>query len=126
MNDFDQAARYTAKIDPPGFFRWLYGEAASAPLAFRRWCDTRTLPFPGEPDRTCDTVAEFEDTSGPDRSLIAVAEFQSRPAGDPRGPEDLAATIYHLLGINPDDEFHTPEGRPVRIVNNGRVIRELL
>jgi uncharacterized protein (DUF1501 family) len=49
-----------------------------------------------------------------------------RPAGDPRGPEDLAATIYHLLGINPDEEFHTPEGRPVRVVNNGRVIRELL
>src|SRR5438034_962602 len=49
-----------------------------------------------------------------------------RPAADPRGPEDLAATIYHLLGINPDDEFHTPDGRPVRLVNNGRVIRELL
>ena len=49
-----------------------------------------------------------------------------RPAGNPHGPEDLAATIYHLLGINPAEEFYTPEGRPVPIVNNGRVIRELL
>ena len=49
-----------------------------------------------------------------------------RPASDPHGPEDLAATIYHLLGIDPSDEFHTPEGRPVAIVNGGRVIRELL
>jgi uncharacterized protein (DUF1501 family) len=49
-----------------------------------------------------------------------------RPAGDPHGPEDLAATMYHLLGIDPNDEFYTPEGRPVRIVNNGRVIHELL
>ncbi len=49
-----------------------------------------------------------------------------RPAGDPLGPEDLSATICHLLGIDPEDEFYTPEGRPVKIVNNGRVIREIL
>jgi uncharacterized protein (DUF1501 family) len=49
-----------------------------------------------------------------------------RPAGNPHGPEDLAATIYHLLGINAAEEFYTPEGRPVPIVNNGRVIRQLL
>lgn len=49
-----------------------------------------------------------------------------RPAADPYGPEDLSATMYRLLGINPNDEFHTPEGRPIRIVNNGRVINDLL
>jgi uncharacterized protein (DUF1501 family) len=49
-----------------------------------------------------------------------------RPAADPHGPENLAATIYHLLGINPREEFYTPEGRPVQIVNNGRVIEGLL
>jgi uncharacterized protein (DUF1501 family) len=49
-----------------------------------------------------------------------------RPGNDPHGPEDLAATMYHLMGIDPSEEFYTPEGRPVRIVNNGRVIRGLL
>jgi len=49
-----------------------------------------------------------------------------RPAADPHGPENLAATIYHLVGINPREEFYTPEGRPVQIVNNGRVIEGLL
>lgn len=49
-----------------------------------------------------------------------------RPAADPSGPEDLSATMYHLMGIDPNDEFYTPEGRPVRIVNNGRIIRGLL
>jgi len=49
-----------------------------------------------------------------------------KPAVEPHGPEDLAATMYHLLGINPQEEFYTPEGRPVKIVNNGRVIHELL
>lgn len=49
-----------------------------------------------------------------------------RPAADPHGPEDLSATICHLMGIDPKEEFHTPDGRPVAIVNNGRVIDELL
>ena len=49
-----------------------------------------------------------------------------KPASDPHGPEDLAATMYTLLGIDPNDEFITPDGRPVRIVNNGQVIQELL
>jgi uncharacterized protein (DUF1501 family) len=49
-----------------------------------------------------------------------------KPAVDPHGPEDLAATMYHLMGIDPNAEFHTPEGRPVKIVNDGRVISALL
>jgi Protein of unknown function (DUF1501) len=49
-----------------------------------------------------------------------------RPATNPHGPENLATTIYHLLGIDPTEDFHTPDGRPVALVNNGRVIRELL
>jgi hypothetical protein len=49
-----------------------------------------------------------------------------RPTSSPHGPEDLAATLYHLLGINAHEEFHTPEGRPVQIAHGGRVITELL
>ncbi|HEY7426199.1 MAG TPA: DUF1501 domain-containing protein [Gemmataceae bacterium] len=49
-----------------------------------------------------------------------------RPAADPHGPEDLSATICHLMGIDPKEEFLTPEGRPVAIVNNGRVLDDLL
>jgi uncharacterized protein (DUF1501 family) len=49
-----------------------------------------------------------------------------RPAAEPYGPEDLSATLYHLMGIDPKEEFLTPEGRPVAIVNNGRLIRELV
>jgi len=49
-----------------------------------------------------------------------------KPASTPFGPEDLSATLFHLLGVDPKDEFRTPEGRPVAIVNNGKVIEELL
>ncbi len=49
-----------------------------------------------------------------------------KPASDPYGPEDLFATMFTLMGIDPKDEFHTPDGRPVAIVNNGKVMAELV
>jgi uncharacterized protein (DUF1501 family) len=60
------------------------------------------------------------------RIIGASDRRAERPAGNPHGPENLAATIYHQLGVNPAEEFYTAEGRPVPIVNNGRVIQELL
>ena len=40
-------------------------------------------------------------------------------------PDDVAATFYHSLGIDHTKEYHTPTGRPVMIVRNGKVIPEL-
>ncbi|MFO0871331.1 MAG: DUF1501 domain-containing protein [Pirellulales bacterium] len=60
------------------------------------------------------------------RVIGASDERAEKPATTPHGPENLAATMYHLLGIDPHHEFHTPEGRPVKVVNDGRVMRELL
>jgi uncharacterized protein DUF1501 len=39
--------------------------------------------------------------------------------------EDLLSTIYGRLGIDTTKEYHTPIGRPVKIVNGGQVISEL-
>src|SRR5262249_3207584 len=60
------------------------------------------------------------------RALGKTDARAERPVADPYGPEDLAATVCRLLGIDPDEELLTPEGRPVKIVNNGRVIHDLL
>ena len=60
------------------------------------------------------------------RVIGASDERAERPATDPHGPEDLAATMYQLLGINYNEEFRTPEGRPMKIVNEGKVIWDLL
>ncbi len=60
------------------------------------------------------------------RVVGATDARAERPTGNPHGPEDLAATLYHLVGIDVREEFHTPEGRPVQIVNGGRVVEELL
>ncbi len=60
------------------------------------------------------------------RAVGKSNERAERPESDPYGPEDLSATICHQLGIDPEDEFYTPEGRPIKIVNNGKLIRELV
>jgi len=39
--------------------------------------------------------------------------------------DDLAATIYHALGIDPLTEYETPTGRPVLLVPEGRVLHEV-
>lgn len=59
------------------------------------------------------------------RALGATNPRGEKPEGDSVGPEDLSATMFRCLGIDPNHEFHTPEGRPVKIVNNGHVIEDL-
>jgi hypothetical protein len=50
----------------------------------------------------------------------------SEPETDPLGPEDLATTIYHQIGIVADKELMAPGGRPIEIVDGGKVRKELL
>jgi hypothetical protein len=40
-------------------------------------------------------------------------------------PEDFAASIYTKLGIDHAKVLHTPAGRPVQLVDKGRLIKEL-
>jgi uncharacterized protein (DUF1501 family) len=40
-------------------------------------------------------------------------------------PDDLAASIYHALGLDHRKEYHTRSGRPVILVPHGNVIRGL-
>lgn len=47
------------------------------------------------------------------------------PADLPRGPEDVAATIYHLLGIDPHTMLYDAENRPHHLVI-GKPVEEIL
>lgn len=47
------------------------------------------------------------------------------PEDRPVRPPDLAATIFHLLGIDPAGEFLDPLQRPRRVTNGGVVLKEL-
>ncbi len=48
------------------------------------------------------------------------------PATDPCTPDDLAATIFHRLGIDPYQELMTASGRPMQLFREGRVVEKLL
>lgn len=49
------------------------------------------------------------------------------PHDRPVTPSDLATTVYTLLGIDPELEMKTPDGRPVRLVpDQARAVRELI
>ncbi len=80
MNAYDKASRYAAHLDAPGFLRWLLPDLP-ADVSFHGWLDTRTLPFPGEADRTCDTVACFHDEAAGDW-WAAPVEFRIEPDGE--------------------------------------------
>jgi uncharacterized protein (DUF1501 family) len=49
-----------------------------------------------------------------------------RPRDRPVAPDDVAATFYQALGIDPTKEYLSPTGRPVQIVHDGRPIAELV
>jgi hypothetical protein len=48
------------------------------------------------------------------------------PADRPVQPEDLLATVYRLLGIDPETEYRTSTNRPVRVLAGGEVVKEAL
>jgi hypothetical protein len=43
----------------------------------------------------------------------------------PVSPKDLAATLYHFLGINPFQEYRATDGRPLQVLDQGQVLRQL-
>jgi hypothetical protein len=48
------------------------------------------------------------------------------PDRDAVGPEDLAKTMYRVLGINAEKRIMSEGGRPIDIVNGGRVMTDWL
>jgi hypothetical protein len=62
----------------------------------------------------------------PGRVVGQTNALAEQPTEAPYYTEDVAATIYHCLGIPLDTTHHTPDGRPIQVNYEGRLIRELL
>jgi arylsulfatase A-like enzyme len=63
------------------------------------------------------------------RSGIAVGQTDAlaeQPIEAPYYTEGIAATVYHCLGIPLETTHQTPDGRPMQVNYDGRVIRELV
>jgi hypothetical protein len=50
----------------------------------------------------------------------------AEPAGKGYSPDDLAATFFRSLGIDPATEYHTDSGRPITLVRDGTPIAAVL
>lgn len=48
------------------------------------------------------------------------------PATTPVRPQDLMATVFHVLGLDPKLQFMSPSGRPVYMLDKGQPIAELV
>jgi hypothetical protein len=48
------------------------------------------------------------------------------PANEPCTPDDVAATVFHCLGIDGYHELMTASGRPMNLFREGRVIQRLV
>lgn len=58
----------------------------------------------------------------PGQIIGATDKKASAPTADPVGVEDVLCSIFGQLGIDTSKIYHTPLGRPVPIVDGGKVI----
>src|SRR5271168_366128 len=102
MNHFDQASRFAAKLDAIGFLHWPFDDAVGR-YRFLRWLDARRLPFPGDPEGFCDTVAELDDSGEASPPWAVAIEFQSEPDSEMFG-RFLMYLGQLWLEVRPDKE----------------------
>jgi hypothetical protein len=62
----------------------------------------------------------------PGQAVGQTNALAEQPIEAPYYTEDVAATIYNRLGIPLDTTHRSPDGRPIQVNYDGRVIRELL
>lgn len=59
--------------------------------------------------------------------VVGATDHQAAaPTTEPVSVEDLLFTIFTLMGIDPAKMYYTPLGRPVPIVNGGRMVEEFV
>jgi hypothetical protein len=56
----------------------------------------------------------------------ATDKNSTAPVADPMSIEDILRTLFHQMGIDSSKTYNTPLGRPVPIVNGGRIIKDLV
>lgn len=125
-NYYDKASRFAAKLDSAGFVGWLLDLPAER-FTFRRWLETRGVPFPGNPDRVGDTVAHLDNAAEHGVPWALAVEFQSQP-----DPEMFGRLLGYLSGlwlnVRPDSErgsrFHVGAA-VVNLAGSGSAAREM-
>ncbi len=109
---YDRASRYLLRRNPLALLAWLL-KMRETQLTFVQWLDTRRLPWPGQPDRTCDTVAWLTDPARNGLPWAIPVEFQLTPDAEMFGrlmvylgqvwlelrPSDLPGDRFSVAGV---------------------------
>ena len=61
----------------------------------------------------------------PGRVVGSTDKDGGQVAENPIHPADVAFTVFNSLGIDPRKQLSTPDGRPVEILDDGRLLEEL-
>jgi hypothetical protein len=124
-NPYDQACRYLMRPDSQGMTRWLYFSMPGT-ARWQGWLDTRNIPFPGEAERTCDTVACFEDEANPGPLWAIPFEFQSEPDSEMFGRflEYLGTLWRQKRPPNRPGEHYNVVGCLVNLTGEGNTARD--
>ena len=56
----------------------------------------------------------------------ATDAHAERPTTPPYNPQNILATLYHVLGIDPSQAFPDHNGRPMHLLDDQAKIKELL
>jgi len=56
----------------------------------------------------------------------ATNHHAEHPVEDAQTPENILATIYHVLGVNPRQEFLDRQARPIPVLSEGEAIKGLI
>jgi Protein of unknown function (DUF1501) len=62
----------------------------------------------------------------PGQVIGATDKSASAPITEPVGVPDLLRTIFQQMGVDTTKVYYTPQGRPVPIVDGGKVIKDLV
>jgi len=62
----------------------------------------------------------------PGQVIGATDRQAAAPVADPVSVEDLLRTIFQQMGVDTTKTYYTPLGRPVPIVDGGRVVPGLV
>ena len=115
------------------------GTAFTKPAPEQGPANLKVLPKDISPEALDKIMDEFKDALGvncdfchaksktdPKDLDFASDEKGEAPLGNGFSPDDVAATFFTNLGINPHKEYTTNTGRPVMLVRNGKLIPQLL
>ncbi|MSR53227.1 MAG: DUF1501 domain-containing protein [Gemmataceae bacterium] len=62
----------------------------------------------------------------PGQVIGATDKTAAAPTTEPVGVPDLLRTIFHQMGVDTTKVYNTPQGRPVPIVDGGKLIKDLI